>query len=506
MEELELIKSLDKVSNVDVALLPQVKDDAGNSKVGFFSVQIPDSLKFHGTAVKFPDKIFYYAAARKAFLPVTREIYLSAKEDFDLEIGSLEDFVNHGLEFFIDAVKPAIKFAVDELVKHGVYEIDEEDFFEKYVIGDDFKRIYDIHQQMTNEYNALRKKQADKDAYRKAKRDYEAVAYGKSGWEQFLSFSADMVMKGANEIGNSIKESGIFSEDKKEKLLSELNYIFDKIIDDFAMALQDATGMDLNNPVSKEDAKKADNILKHILSGAVPDDKQEQAALAAFKLNPFSSELLVWCINKYYDKDGNFQVIAQYLSMEEVINKAKQMILLEQTKNIGTLAEAKQSKEKIEFLEKELSFSDQEVVKVVDEAIGKLETYNSSNHTALEKKKEDNVFSNDNMLLKESCPPSAEKKTEEAVSLNEGIVKSVLPSEKSDKDKWVALVLLLIFGGLGVHYFYVGKKATGIIMLLCTLVGLALIVPLIFVALWLVVDLFNIILCKFTDSNGRYLM
>ena len=85
-------------------------------------------------------------------------------------------------------------------------------------------------------------------------------------------------------------------------------------------------------------------------------------------------------------------------------------------------------------------------------------------------------------------------------------MKSVLPSEKSDKDKWVALVLLLIFGGLGVHYFYVGKKATGIIMLLCTLVGLALIVPLIFVALWLVVDLFNIILCKFTDSNGRYLM
>lgn len=62
------------------------------------------------------------------------------------------------------------------------------------------------------------------------------------------------------------------------------------------------------------------------------------------------------------------------------------------------------------------------------------------------------------MLLKESCPPSAEKKTEEAVSLNEGIVKSVPPSEKSDKDKWVALILLLIFGGLGVHYFYVGKK------------------------------------------------
>ncbi len=40
-----------------------------------------------------------------------------------------------------------------------------------------------------------------------------------------------------------------------------------------------------------------------------------------------------------------------------------------------------------------------------------------------------------------------------------------------DKNKWVAGLLALFLGGLGVHKFYLGKKKEGIIMLLCSILG-----------------------------------
>lgn len=41
----------------------------------------------------------------------------------------------------------------------------------------------------------------------------------------------------------------------------------------------------------------------------------------------------------------------------------------------------------------------------------------------------------------------------------------------ADKNKWVAGLLALFLGGLGIHKFYLGRKKQGIIMLVCLLVG-----------------------------------
>lgn len=71
--------------------------------------------------------------------------------------------------------------------------------------------------------------------------------------------------------------------------------------------------------------------------------------------------------------------------------------------------------------------------------------------------------------------------------------------DSSDKDKWVAFFLCLFLGVLGVHRFYVGKVATGILWIFLTAItsglwGIAVFVDLIF-----------IVMGKFKDKQGFYL-
>lgn len=63
----------------------------------------------------------------------------------------------------------------------------------------------------------------------------------------------------------------------------------------------------------------------------------------------------------------------------------------------------------------------------------------------------------------------------------------------SKKRKLPALLLCLFFGMFGVHRFYVGKVATGLLELL-TLGGFGL---------WWLFDLLVILLGGFTDKEGR---
>lgn len=68
-----------------------------------------------------------------------------------------------------------------------------------------------------------------------------------------------------------------------------------------------------------------------------------------------------------------------------------------------------------------------------------------------------------------------------------------IPANASDKD-WLATLLFCFFlGGLGIHSFYAGKTAVGIIQLL-TLGGCGI---------WALIDLILIIVGSYKDGEGR---
>jgi TM2 domain-containing membrane protein YozV len=78
----------------------------------------------------------------------------------------------------------------------------------------------------------------------------------------------------------------------------------------------------------------------------------------------------------------------------------------------------------------------------------------------------------------------------------------------SPKSRLITLILLILVGQLGVHRFFVGKVGTGIVQLLLTVAGYALLVlvigfiPLTAMWIWLLIDLIMLLMGKFKDKNG----
>jgi len=70
----------------------------------------------------------------------------------------------------------------------------------------------------------------------------------------------------------------------------------------------------------------------------------------------------------------------------------------------------------------------------------------------------------------------------------------------SDRNKFVAAILALLFGPLGIHRFYLGRTGTGIVMLVlsCTIVGLLATAP------WAFVDMIRYLIMSDREFAARY--
>ena len=69
----------------------------------------------------------------------------------------------------------------------------------------------------------------------------------------------------------------------------------------------------------------------------------------------------------------------------------------------------------------------------------------------------------------------------------------------SGKSRTTSLILAFLLGPLGVHRFYVGKQATGLLMALCTLSVVGLWITFI----WVWIDIIMVAAGGFKDKNGH---
>ena len=70
----------------------------------------------------------------------------------------------------------------------------------------------------------------------------------------------------------------------------------------------------------------------------------------------------------------------------------------------------------------------------------------------------------------------------------------------NDRNKYVAALIAFLLGPLGIHRFYLGRTGSGIAMLLlsCTIVGLAVSIP------WAFIDMIRYLIMSDRDFAARY--
>jgi TM2 domain-containing membrane protein YozV len=86
-------------------------------------------------------------------------------------------------------------------------------------------------------------------------------------------------------------------------------------------------------------------------------------------------------------------------------------------------------------------------------------------------------------------------------SATPGAARAVVdPAEQNDRNKYVAAVLALLFGPLGIHRFYLGRTGSGIatLVLSCTVVGLIVSIP------WSFIDMIRYLVMSDREFAGRY--
>ena len=74
------------------------------------------------------------------------------------------------------------------------------------------------------------------------------------------------------------------------------------------------------------------------------------------------------------------------------------------------------------------------------------------------------------------------------------------PVPENDRNKYVAAILAFLLGTFGIHRFYLGRTGSGIAMLVltCTIVGLAISVP------WAFIDMIRYLLMSDREFAARY--
>jgi len=83
-------------------------------------------------------------------------------------------------------------------------------------------------------------------------------------------------------------------------------------------------------------------------------------------------------------------------------------------------------------------------------------------------------------------------------------LKDLLPQSSDGKNQLVALLLVLLVGGLSIHRFYLGHIWQGVAQLVLFLVGIFLWPVLIAWGIWWLIDLIRIITGDLKPRNGEY--
>ncbi len=294
--------------------------NSNTTGIGFFAEEIQERFRFIGQEIVFPEILFRYAAAKAAFQPEIEQAIAAMQSNFEEKIGTLDEFVEEGIAWVYEELDDLLDFTVSQLSLNGCYSIDKKEFFEQY-IADKIHVIADVYERMEAALNEIHRVQEEKNERRVAERKLNVA----SGSNEIGEMLWNGLKRGGDAVANTLKAANIYNDSEKNKIKTEFCNICRSMTDYFADALFDMENIDLRNPITEDNYKRTKGMMDNLSAGKIPSARIDSVAMEIMVKNPMIQGFLPWAVEKYGDKDGDLQEIADALHID-IAGKKRKML------------------------------------------------------------------------------------------------------------------------------------------------------------------------------------
>jgi len=267
-------------------------------------------------------------------LSTTDEYIESVNETFDewyAARGSCYGIVEETDNLYNGSIVPLINIGIDILNAQGVYSLDEDSFYDKYVKKFHLsEHVFEVVRSMEKAVEAVNIRQEEEEMYRQARKAGRGRVVGggfglggaikgmaQAGMMNAASGIAHSAFNAVGNVGSGIAASSDkaaiykkYKEPLKTALMQDLYDIRNAI----RTALQKEAGI-VCKYVTDSEYDKAKAIWNNYRLGRIPAEKKKEQIIEALTLNPYSIEIYDSIWEDYGDENGELRKMATYFGI-----------------------------------------------------------------------------------------------------------------------------------------------------------------------------------------------
>ncbi|MFJ4348722.1 hypothetical protein [Pseudomonas sp. NPDC089401] len=285
---------------------------------------------------------------RQAFATIAATWSRKINSGFHELFSNLDSLYESGDDLADEIRNQAIGQSIKLTVAHGIYDIDEERFY------DVFMQRYDSWDDdfgvLTEQYEAIVERSAELDAHRTNRRRSRRqwVGYG----SEKAVYDADaknlmsnighgvfnLMAKGVSALGDSFKKDEIFKDPATRRAFADGA---SNIVNAAYLATLDAINADSPGKLhgySKDEIRKSQAIAENIEKGLIPDDAVLMSAIKAISVYPYNDRIYPILLRKFGGDQGRLDGVVEYFGMSSLLGE-KQALIQEQLRqcDLGTI-------------------------------------------------------------------------------------------------------------------------------------------------------------------------
>lgn len=343
-------------------------------------------LEIFDRKILISDNLALYNKLRKKFYASIIEYEDFFKYQLN-ELNSIEELLRKIPDIADVCIEKVIEIAIDTLIDYKIYDYDLKRFSDIY--EQEFFDYSEYYIEVENAYLKILGKEQEMQTNRKIQRSGRSKWYGGG-------FGVKGAIKGAATAGalnigtgilRGIGDSVVDSNDRNKinKLKRQLfesrevrEYLINGIITCMGgvfYALLDLLENLLNINFNVFDADKANAIYNNVQNYINDDEEFIDGIVQCINLYPYNSEYYKILIDKFYDKDNEIEIVADYFGIDVRNYKSILVNSIKKSLNFSNEENAIKSKEKlIKFIEL-ISYEDDsinEYIKSIDKTIKEL--------------------------------------------------------------------------------------------------------------------------------------